>query len=939
MTLLGGDLFGSGSATVNPAFDEILGRLARALNRVPGRVRVEGHTDDQPIRSLRYRDNFQLSRERAVQCREAPGAYHRQSRQTHLDWVRRFTAALYPGIRTRKPIAQSPCGNRPPAWYVDMLAILKRLSLPVLGLLLVAVFIWYAGPYFAFAEYHPLESPASRLIAIAIVVACWLLYVLIRRLKAYRASDKFLAAVAARPKIEEARPSDEAVRLRERFEKAVATLKQQRRDGQSLYDLPWYIFIGAPGSGKTTALLNSGLKFPLEQRVGKEALRGVGGTRNCDWWFTDEAVFLDTAGRYTSQDSDPASDSEGWAEFLALLRKYRARRPVNGVILTINAEDLIKLGDSARENHVENARRRLNELNRELRIQLPVYLMVTKCDLVAGFTEYFDDLAHDGRAQVWGVTFRYEDTLDSGVVTQVFPAEFDALIARLNERVFARIEEVRDPRRRPRVFAFPQQVAAMRDVLARFVSDVFASTQFDQQILLRGVYFTSGTQSGTPVDRLLSGIGRRFNVAPSAIARSSGPGKAYFIERLLKEVLIGESGIAGVNRKVETRKAAAQVGAYAAMALAAIIGVVLLSVSYGRNRAFIAQTEANIAALQRVPPVPATASVEALVPRLDVVHAVVAAADNYRADTPWVIRWGLYQGESIGDSARDAYVRELDGMLLPRVAARFKQRLQEAPEPEKLFAYLKAYLMLGEPQHLDKKHLQSLVDLEWKNGSGAAARAGTAVSTHFQRLLETEATLRPIAVDRALIAQARSSIRQASIAQILYGRIKRTYADDRARALNLAASAGIGVEQVFKRKSGVSLAEPVPSLFGRAVFKEVTGAGGLDIVKPLAEDSWVWGDGTASAAVPAKLALAVNDLYEQDYIRAWDAILDDVEFVSFKTVQQLAEALRILTEPTSPLKGLLRLVVENTTLIEPKPQAAAEPSTTFSAARKKITED
>ena len=114
-----------------------------------------------------------------------------------------------------------------------------------------------------------------------------------------------------------------------------AALKQQRqRAGHSLYDLPWYVFIGAPGSGKTTALLNSGLKFPLGQRGGKAAVRGVGGTRNCDWWFTDEAVFLDTAGRYTTQDSDAASDSDGWREFLALLRKYRTRRPVNGIILT-----------------------------------------------------------------------------------------------------------------------------------------------------------------------------------------------------------------------------------------------------------------------------------------------------------------------------------------------------------------------------------------------------------------------------------------------------------------------------------------------------------------------------------------------------------------------------------------------------------------------------
>ena len=140
-------------------------------------------------------------------------------------------------------------------------------------------------------------------------------------------------------------------------------------------------------------------------------MRGVGGTRNCDWWFTDEAVFLDTAGRYTTQDSDAASDSAGWSEFLALLRKYRARRPINGVILTISAQDLLTQGDAGREAHVDAARRRLDELTRELRIQLPVYVMVTKCDLVAGFAEYFDDLTQEGRAQVWGVTFPYEQTL------------------------------------------------------------------------------------------------------------------------------------------------------------------------------------------------------------------------------------------------------------------------------------------------------------------------------------------------------------------------------------------------------------------------------------------------------------------------------------------------------------------------------------------------
>ena len=176
-------------------------------------------------------------------------------------------------------------------------------------------------------------------------------------------------------------------------------------------------------------------------------------------------------------------------------------------------------GDAGREAHVEAARRRLNELNRELRIQLPVYVMVTKCDLVAGFTEYFDDLPHEGRAQVWGVTFPYEQTLNGEAAAGV-PGEFDAADGAAQR---AAVRAGRRGPRRPAAHAessrFPQQMAALRDALTQFVSDVFASTRFDQQILLRGVYFTSGTQEGTPIDRLLGAIGRRLR-------RRAGSGRA-----------------------------------------------------------------------------------------------------------------------------------------------------------------------------------------------------------------------------------------------------------------------------------------------------------------------------------------------------------------------------------------------------------------------------
>ena len=128
---------------------------------------------------------------------------------------------------------------------------------------------------------------------------------------------------------------------------------------------------------------------------------------------------------------------------------------------------------------------------------------------------------------------------------------------RLNARVFDRVDEDRDFRRRTRIFAFPQQMAALRDALTLLCRRrVQRQPPLDRRVLLRGVYLTSGTQEGTPVDRLLGALGRRDGVASDAVVPSAGRGKAYFVEKLLKEVVIAEWGLAGVNRRLEMQKAA-----------------------------------------------------------------------------------------------------------------------------------------------------------------------------------------------------------------------------------------------------------------------------------------------------------------------------------------------------------------------------------------------
>src|SRR5205823_5742113 len=164
--------------------------------------------------------------------------------------------------------------------------------------------------------------------------------------------------------------------------------------------------------------------------------------------------------------------------------------------------------------------------------------------------------------------------------------------------------------------------------------------------------------------RLLGAISRRFGVAAAAVAAPPGRGKAYFVERLLKEVIIGESGLAGVNRRLELQKAGWQIAAYAGTVLVVVIGLLVLWVSYSSNRGYLDEVAGDVATLRRVRPPAARASLEAFLPYLNAVRAVSDSANRYRdPGAPWSMRWGLYQGNAIGNAARDAYLRELDSVV------------------------------------------------------------------------------------------------------------------------------------------------------------------------------------------------------------------------------------------------------------------------------------
>ncbi len=444
------------------------------------------------------------------------------------------------------------------------------------------------------------------------------------------------------------------------------------------------------------------------------------------------------------------------------------------------------------------------------------------------------------------------------------------------------------------------------------------------------MYFTSGTQEGTPVDRVLGAVARAFGVTNSVAPAASGRGKAYFIERLLKNVIFRESGLAGINRRLQFLKIVLGATAYLACGAILVLGVLGLVVSYKANAGYVEAVGAGAKSLSATGIIPGAVTLPpaALLPRLDSLRAVTQTANEYNDSIPWRMRMGLYRGKALGEAAHDAYLRELNGMLLPVLGSRFAMQMRSSvATSDRLYEYLKGYLMLGDAGHRDPGQLLLLTEVELRRLYPGDAVTRQRLDVHFGQLLATRDSVSSLSPNAELVEQARSALRTASLPVLMYSRLKLEYASDTKRALRLDIASGAGADQVLVRTSGAPLSDPVPALYTRNVFREVNTTGKYKVMEQFAADSWVFGGSLLDVSGSGARTYEMLSLYEQDYIRAWDAVLQDVKLRPATDGRALTELLGILSSPASPLKGYLVAVASNTDLLQPAadPAAAANP--------------
>ncbi|KIH76527.1 type VI secretion system protein ImpL [Geoalkalibacter ferrihydriticus] len=823
--------------------------------------------------------------------------------------------------------------------------LLGRTGSRVVGVLLLISLVWWAGPYVG------LTNETLRLGIIVAILLLILLAWAVRLLLVRRRAGRFQAELQGQSGDVEDDRRFEIEELQKKMNDAVATLKASElgvshRGSAALYALPWFMIIGPSAAGKTTLLRHSGLHFPYAEE-GDIDIRGFGGTRNCDWWFSNEAVLLDTAGRYTTEPGDHGE----WKAFLALLRKHRRRMPINGVLVAISLEDLLTSDQAATAQHVKIIRDRIDELTTDLGCLVPVYLVITKCDLLHGFVSFFEDLSEHDRNQVWGAW------LGENANPETLVENFHNHLKELYERLCAmRLRKLSMQRRfaaKALIHEFPAefQVAATR--LGEFARLLLKPNPYQETPRFCGVYLTSATQEGTPLQRILGNLRQAFGYVEENAPAKPETTRSYFIKKVFQDIIFANAQ-AGMKTRRRELLARLLKSTWVTASLALIAGsFMVLSTSLTSNTLLV-QRGSAAAEQVRASLVAAEPQPREVLEALDALFAHYRDLRDYERKLPWHLVLGVYQGGVQIDPSRRLLLEGLELNFFQPVARALEFRLEnqirqwetfDEKGREKIrrdfYEDLRTYLMLAQPEHLDTDAALPLLTRVWREeltrglpqdaekNFVSDERLGELAAfflAHLHQQNPAQWAVAPWPARETVVEQAREQLRTPPNAQRLYAQIigkAKTQVNPRTLE-DLIRGYDFGL---------LNSSFTLPGVFTERAWREFVRPEIAQAVRAASRGDWVIGlqrdpeveeeiemrapNGEyTNPELATRLEKEIRQIYFADYAEAWFGLLESVRIAPFTSLEDASRKILTLARSDGPIGELMRVVSRNINLAD-----------------------
>jgi type VI secretion system protein ImpL len=777
-------------------------------------------------------------------------------------------------------------------------------------------------------------------------------------------ADKAMKAAAKQGK------QDEVAAVRDRMAEAVKLIKSSRLGETSgsaaLYELPWYAVIGNPAAGKSSAVVKSGLKFPFADNT-EQVIQGIGGTRHCDWYFTNEGILLDTAGRYAVHEEDRSE----WLGFLGLLKRHRPKAPLNGVIIAVS---IAELGGHRSDFAVDLAiklRQRVRELTEKLEVFVPVYVVFTKADLIAGFVDFFEDRDRGERDKVWGATLPYAPMAAAGKADAVaqFDEHFDTLYQGLKEASVARMSLHRGEQLPPGVLTFPLEFAALKPALRTFINTLFEDNPYQFRPIFRGFYFTSAVQEGQSTSRASERVAEQFGLqlqpgTSAAVYAHSG----FFLKELFSKVIFADRQL--VQQYTSRTKLRLRYATFAGGALALGLMLAGWTWSYTGNRAWVNNVQADLARAQQVQA--QRSDLASRLEALEILQDRLEQVQRQREHPAWQLGMGLYQGDVVAERLKEEYHAGLQAVMLQPAAQAIASYLAEvnahgedlqpiqrladaAPEGEapaagaqkastnadgspyaqasstdvtQAYNALKAYLMLGDRQRLEAGHMSDQLTRFWR--TWLDANRGNLPREQLIRRAEhlmafavsqmSEPDFPQLELNLSLLDQTRSNLRR--VIKGMPAR-ERVYSEIKARAatrfpavtvMGLVSDGDRGLIAGSNAVSGVFTREAWQDYIKQAIKDAAHGE--------LQSTDWVLktagSDDLTLEGSPEQIEKSLVAMYKAEYVREWQRFMQGVSIQPFDTFDQAQAGMNRLGDPVaSPIGKVFRTLYDQTSWDNP----------------------
>lgn len=671
---------------------------------------------------------------------------------------------------------------------------------------------------------------------------------------------------------EVARAEQELKILDQGFKDALKFLRAESKQGAERR--PFYLVIGHSQFGKTTLLANSGLKL---HDVYGNTISATLATKYCSWWFSDDAVYLDTAGVYAKLDKYDPHYNLVWMGFIKLLQKYLYQYPLAGILVVVDVPTLV--GDQILLRTIlGDMRERVYDIAKYLE-ELPIYVVCTKADLIPGFTTFFADVDEKERAKTFGITFTVGDTPTQQVHT--FHNQYDKLVKEQQDKILSLLPvtaEQDDFARITSIIEFPLQLNNLRQRVVEILNLIPCGAH----IQLHGIYFTSSIQHGTTYDLLTQKLATKYDLDCAALGHAQALSlsscitpRTYFVAQLLQTIAKAPEGEKKPNLwqinlpEIPWRNFGLILfGLFVVFSAAFFLGS-----AYNKNAAALHAIHAE---LQKYNAEPST----------EAFYDVIEKTSSLRRT--WWANIGFSQVKSIDDFLHKRYYK----MLAPTFIAELQETLESALTIEstagraQLPATLNVYRMLGGQTKLIQSDVINWFAKYWQKLWPKDVNKQREMITELNFALQrgVHLTLNP-----EIIATAKSQSTTPSgnlpIASI-YTMLEQKYAEKKL---------------VFKISDQTVI---VSKLYTADNFNKVFYQDIREILQEVVKQQ---GAGNVDS-----LVFDLRSLYLQKYAKAWD---DAAKTIVIKPIPDVATASRILNASAyddTSLVGFISAFIKNT---------------------------